>query len=351
MADALLTENVHSPEFKAKLDGAFALGREEISTAAGLMQGRFLQRNFIGAEDSPAYKAIGEIRGLLDTLNPGKEGDLLQPNKILGVIPFGNKLKAYFRKYESAGGQLTKSIEQLYAARDDVQLDIADIDATRNKLWEALQKLAAAAQFATTLDARLAERVQALKATDPERSKALEQEVLFYARQNLQDILTQQAVCVNGYLALDVLKKTGREMMNGCNRVATTGMSALAVAQTVARATGNQVQVMDMLKGVNATIGALIAETGKQLNTHVDQTAQFATNPMIGIETMQGMFDQTFKAMDAMDSFRSKAIDVMGKNNEIIRGQLEKSEGFVDRVRQQRAREAGGSSIDGPVAL
>jgi hypothetical protein len=55
--------------------------------------------------------------------------------------------------------------------------------------------------------------------------------------------------------------------------------------------------------------------------------------------------------MDAMDSFRSKAIDVMGKNNEIIRGQLQKSEGFVDRVRQQRAREAGGSSIQGPVAL
>ena len=75
--DALMTENVHSPEFKAKLDSAFALGREEISNAAGLMQGRFLQRNFIGAEDSPAYKAIGEIRGLLDTLNPGNEGDLL----------------------------------------------------------------------------------------------------------------------------------------------------------------------------------------------------------------------------------------------------------------------------------
>jgi hypothetical protein len=349
--DALMSENVHSTEFKAKLDGAFALGREEISNASSLMQGRFLQRNFVGAEDSPAYKAIGEIRGLLDTLNPGKEGDLLAPNKILGVIPFGNKLKAYFRKFESAGGQLTKSIEQLYAARDDVQLDIADIEATRAKLWDSMQKLGAAAHFATTLDARLAERVASLKTSDPERAKALEQEVLFYARQNLQDILTQQAVCVNGYLALDVLKKTGREMMNGCNRVATTGMSALAVAQTVARATGNQVQVMDMLKGVNTTIGALISETGKQLNTHVEQTAQFATNPMIGIETMQGMFDQTFKAMDAMDTFRSKAIDVMGRNNEIIRSQLAKSEGYVDRVRQQRAREASGSAVDGPVAL
>jgi hypothetical protein len=349
--DALMTENVHSTEFKSKLDSAFALGRAEISNAAGLMQGRFLQRNFIGAEETPAYKAIGEIRGLLDTLNPGKQGDLLQPNRILGVIPFGNKLKAYFRKFESAGNQLQKAIEQLYAARDDVQLDIADIEATRAKLWDSMQKLAAAAQFATTLDRRLSERVTALQSTDPERAKALEQEVLFYARQNLQDILTQQAVCVNGYLALDVLKKTGREMMNGCNRVATTGMSALAVAQTVARATGNQVQVMDMLKGVNATIGTLIEQTGKQLATHVERTAEFATNPMIGIETMQSMFDQTFKAMDAMDSFRSKAIDVMGRNNEIIRSQIERSEGYVDRVRQQRAKEAGGAAITGPVAL
>ena len=46
-----------------------------------------------------------------------------------------------------------------------------------------------------------------------------------------------------------------------------------------------------------------------------------------------------------------QAIDVMGRNNEIIRSQLAKSEGYVDRVRQQRAREAGGSAIDGPVAL
>lgn len=349
--EALTTEDVHSAEFKAKLDSAFALGREEISNAAGLMQGRFLQRNFIGAEETAAYKAIAEIRGHLDKLNPGNEGDLLAPNKLFGIIPFGNKLKAYFRKFESAGSQLQQSMSQLYAARDDVQKDIVDIEATRTKLWEAMQKLAAAAQFATSLDARLAERVQSLKATDPQRANALEQEVLFYARQNLADILTQQAVCVNGYLALDVLKKTGREMMNGCSRVATTGMSALAVAQTVARATGNQVQVMEMLQGVNTTIGNLITETGRQLNSHVDKTAEFASNPMLGIDKIKEMFDQTYKAMDAMDSFRSKAITVMGQNNTIMAEQLQRSQQYIDRVRQQQAREAGQAGIQGPVSL
>ncbi|MED5619789.1 toxic anion resistance protein [Ideonella sp. BN130291] len=350
--DALMQEDLHSEGFKAKLDSAFALGKEEISNASALMQGRFMQRNFVGMEGSAAYQAIGEIRAQLDDLNPGKDGDLLQPRKLLGIIPYGNKLQAYFRKYQSAAEQLQTSMSQLYTARDELQKDVVEIESTRGKLWEAMQKLAAAARFATTLDTRLAERVQALEATDPQKAQALRQEVLFYARQNLQDIQTQQAVCINGYLALDVLKKTGREMMNGCTRVATTGMSALAVAQTVARATGNQIKVMEMLSGVNTTIGNLISETGRALNQHVDHTTQFAQNPMLGIDKLKEMFDQTFKAMDAMDTFRAKAIDVMGQNNTIIREQIARADQYVDRTRQQLARDAAApSSGDGPVKL
>ncbi|MBH9579465.1 MULTISPECIES: toxic anion resistance protein [Inhella] len=349
--EALEQEDLHSEPFKQRLDSAFQLGRQEISVAASLMQSSLMQRNFVGAEDTPAYKAISAIRAQLDDLNPGKEGDLFQPRKLLGLIPFGNKLEAYFRKFESAASQLQTSMTQLYAAKDGIQKDVIDIEATRGKLWEAMQSLAAAARFAKVLDQRLEERVNALKPTDPMKAKALEQEVLFYARQNLTDIQTQQAVCVNGYLALDVLKKTGREMMNGCDRVATTGMSALAVAQTVARATGNQIQVMQMLQGVNATIGNLIQETGRQLNQHVDQTAEFAANPMLGIEQIQSMFDQTFQAMDAMDNFRSKAIETMGQNNKLIAEQLQRSEAYIDRVRQQQAKDAVAGSVSGPVKL
>ena len=345
--DALASEDLHSDGFRQRLDSAFALGKEEISNASALMQGRLMQRNFVGAEDSPAYKALEAIRAQLDELNPGKDGDLLEPRKLLGLIPFGNKLEAYFRKYQSAADQLKTSMGQLYAARDDLHKDVVDIETTRGKLWEAMTKLAAAARFATQLDQRLEERVKSLETSDPTKAHALKQEVLFYARQNLTDIQTQQAVCVNGYLALDVLKKTAREMINGCTRVATTGMSALAVAQTVARATGNQIRVMEMLQGVNATIGNLISETGRQLNQHVDATAQFASNPMLGIEKIQEMFDQTFQAMDAMDSFRAKAIDVMGQNNQLIRQQIERADTYVDRTRQALSREAAGQALQG----
>ena len=125
------------------------------------------------------------------------------------MIPFGNKLKAYFRKFESAGNQLQKAIEQLYAARDSVQLDIADIEATRGKLWESMQKLAAAARFATRRQ-RLAERARRSKScrSDAPRPRA---EVLL-CRQNCRPS-SPAGRLVNATSPLRA-EKTGREMMN-----------------------------------------------------------------------------------------------------------------------------------------
>lgn len=349
--DALLTEDLGSDNFRVRLDSAFELGKEEISVAASLLQGRFMERNFVGMEKSAAFAAIQDMRSHLEELNPGKEGDLLQPRRFLGIIPFGNRMQAYFRKFQSAGAQMQDALQRIYEARDDVQRDLVEIENTRVKLWDAMRSLGAAVRFAEVLDQHLTARVAAIKNSDPDRAKALEQEVLFYTRQNLGDMLTQQAVTTNGYLALDVLKRTGREMMNGCTRVATTGMSAMAVAQTVARATGNQIAVMDMLKGVNASIESLIAESGRQLGAHVDRTAEFAGNPLIGVEKLKEMFDQTFKAMDSMDGFRSKAIDAMGRNNQIMKEQLARADAYIDRVRRQKAGEAARRADDGPVAL
>ena len=348
---ALLHEDVHSDSFKSRLDSAFRLGREEISFAASLMNGRFMSQNMHGIEDSPAFKAVQAMRHQLDQLDPGKEGDLLTQNKLLGILPYGDKLKAYFRRFQLAAGQMQAVLQQLYVARDDLQRDVVDIDASRSKLWEALQKLKAAARFAEQLDSRLAGQVAALRASDEQRARALEQEVLYYARQNLQDLLTQQAVCVNGYLSLEVLKKTCREMIIGCERVATTGMSALAVAQTVARATGNQLKVANMLGSVNQSIEDMIVESGKQLGAHAERSVQLTSNPLLGVEKLKEMFDLTFKAVDIMDNFRSKAIESMSQTNALLREQVQRAEAQMDRSRQEQLHAQATTMLDGPVKL
>lgn len=347
----LLSEDFGTDAFKQKIDSAFRLGRKEIFDSAAL-NGRFMDKNFVGAEDSPAFKAISELRVLFDDLNPANAGDLLSANKIFGIIPFGNKLQAYFRKFEEAGDQIRKLMESLYSAQDEIRKDAIQIETTEQNLWEAMQKLRAAAYFAEQLDARLVAEVEKIKATDPMKARALEQEVLFYARQALSDMLTQQTINVNGYLSMGVLKKTAREMITGCDRMATHGMSALAVATTVARATGNQIKVMEMLQGASATIGSLIESSSNALGQHVEKTAQFSSNPTIAIAQLQNAFDTTLKAIDTFDNFRSQAIDAMGKNNDMLRALLHKGDTYMERnkLADQGTQKALQSTI-GPVAL
>jgi hypothetical protein len=72
---------------------------------------------------------------------------------------------------------------------------------------------------------------------------------------------------------------------------------------------------------------------------------------MVGMEKLKEMFDQTYKAMDAMDTFRSKAIEVMGQNNALIAAELERSQQYIDKVRLEHARQATSDQLAGPVRL
>ena len=316
--EGLMGADLGSTEFKAKLDAAAALGRQSIASSSAVSQ-RFMDKNFVGMENSPAFNAINGLRSVFEDLNPARAGDLMRPNKIFGIIPFGNKLQAYFRKFDSAGNQIATLMGELRSAEDEVRRDVAAMGEMEAKLWEAMGKVKEAAIFADKLDQRLAAEVTRLKASDPLKAEAVEQEVLFYVRQAHSDLLAQQAVNVNAYRQLGVLKKTGRELINGCDRMATTGMSALATAQAVARATGTQIRVMEMLKASSGAIGDLIEQSAIMLGKHVEQTGEMSSNPVVAVDKLKSAFDNTTKAIDAMDKFRSQALENMAKNNTMLK--------------------------------
>ncbi len=330
---SLMEGDPNSDEFKSKLDQAFSLGRKEIADSTTLSN-RFTKMNFRDAADTPAYQAISSMRILFDDLNPAKQGDLFKPNTIMGIpIPFGNKLASYLRRYESADSQLASLQTNILEAKDEIAKDVAEMGVARQQLWASLEKLEGASYFIRKLDERLSNTISEMKSTEPDRARALEQEVLYYVRQNLGDVQAAQALAINGYNVLSELRKTGRETITGCDRVSTLGMAALSVAVTLARATGNQIKTQQMLAGAKSEINNLIAATGDALNAHVDATAKFSSEPLLGVQELQSMFDKTFNAMDKMEKYRSEALTTMQTNNQMMREQLVKAQ---DRITNDR---------------
>ena len=348
----LLNTDVTSGDFRARIDSAFRLGRKEIADSA-LLTGKFMEKDFVGEANSPAFKVMNEMRRLFEELDPGKEGDLLSPNKLLGMLPFGNKLQAYLRRFDSASGSLRKLIDNIYGVQDQLSRDDQELFATMNKLLAAMTKLKAVDIFIEHIDQKLTDLVARLRPTDPIRAKAIEQEVLFYARQASIDVKTQMLVCINGYKMLEGLRKTGRELHNGCDRMATIGMSSLSIAVTLARAQGYQMKVMDALKQGSAAIDGLIASTTRMFGEHVDRVIEFQSNPLIGVQTLKQSFDTVFASLDKMDQFRSKSIEAMGANVAVLKGVLAEGEARMNREQTavKAISEATTTAPSGPVSL
>ena len=328
----LVSHDANSPEFGRKVDQLTNMGRKEIAAAAG-MSNRFLDRPVRAMDkDSGVGANLAELRRTIEDLDPGKAGKLSPGRKILGVIPFGNSLKRYFNSYQSAQGHIQSILTHLASGKDELLMDNAAIDVERQKLWEAMGNLEQMIHISKTLDARLEEKAAELDATDPAKARAIRESALFYTRQRTQDLLTQMAVSVQGYLALDLVKKNNVELVKGVDRASTTTVGALRTAVTVAQAMANQRLVLQQITALNQTTAGLIDSTGQMLKDNTARIHEQAASATIPMETLQRAFQNIYDTMDSIDTFKIKALDSMKQTVDTLSNEVEKSRGYIARA-------------------
>jgi len=333
--DALVAEDANSPEFGRKVDQLTSMGRKEIAAASG-MSNRFLDRPIRAMDKDEGVGAnLAELRRTVETLDPSRRGKLTGPRKLLGIIPFGNKLNDYFRSYQSAQTHIQEVLNKLANGKDELLMDNAAIDVERAKLWEAMGKLEQMIHISRALDTKLEEKAAELDATDPAKAKALRETALFYVRQRTQDLLTQMAVSVQGYLALDLVKKNNVELVKGVDRASTTTVGALRTAVTVSEAMTNQRLVLQQITALNDTTAGIIDSTGKMLREQTGKIHEQAASSTIPLEVLQRAFQNVYDTMDEVDQFKLRALDSMKQTVNVLTDEVEKSKGYIARAEGQ----------------
>ncbi|HYO97941.1 MAG TPA: toxic anion resistance protein, partial [Polyangiaceae bacterium] len=249
--DDLVAQDANSPDFGKKVDQLTNMGRKEIMEAAG-HSNRFLDRPVKAIDADTGIGAdLTELRKTVESLDPGRQGKLTGQKRFLGIIPFGNKLRDYFRGYQSAQSHISAVLSRLASGKDELLMDNAAIDVERANMWKTMGRLEQMIHISKVMDARLEEKANELDATDPAKAKAIRETALFYTRQRTTDLLTQMAVTEQGYLALDLVKKNNVELVKGVDRASTTTVAALRTAVTVAQALTNQRLVLDQITALN----------------------------------------------------------------------------------------------------
>ncbi|MGW8137178.1 toxic anion resistance protein [Sphingomonas zeae] len=341
----LIAQDVNSPEFGRRVDAITAMGQKEIREAAG-QSNRFLDRPVKAMDgETGVGKDLTELRRVVESLDPGRQGNLSAPRKLLGILPFGNKMRDYFDGYRSSQTHIAAILKSLSSGRDELLMDNAAIDTERANLWSAMGRLEQMIHLSKAMDAKLEDAANELDHTDPAKAKAIRETALFYTRQRTQDLLTQMAVTVQGYLALDLVKKNNVELVKGVDRASTTTVSALRTAVTVAQALANQKLVLDQITALNTTTANIIDSTGKLLRSQTAQIHEQAAASTIPLETLQRAFQNIYDTMDAIDSFKLKALDSMKTTVTTLGNEVEKSKGYIARAEgAQNPQLTGGSA-------
>ena len=330
--DQLVAQDVNSPEFGQRVDAITAMGAKEIRDAAG-QSNRFLDRPTRAMDQETGVgKDLAELRRVVEDLDPGRRGNLTAPKKIFGIIPFGNKMRNYFDSYKSSQTHISSILKGLASGKDELLMDNAAIDTERANLWTAMGRLEQMIHLSKTMDTKLEEKANELDHTDPAKAKAIRETALFYTRQRTQDLLTQMAVSVQGYLALDLVKKNNVELVKGVDRASTTTVSALRTAVTVAQALTNQKLVLEQITQLNTTTANIIDSTGKLLRDNTARIHEQAASATIPIEVLQRAFQNVYDTMDAIDTFKLKALDSMKTTVGTLSTELEKSKGYIARA-------------------
>ena len=327
--DELAALDANSPEFGKKVDQLTAMGRKEIAEAAGASN-RFLDRPVKAIDKDTGIGAdLTELRRTVQELDPK---GATKTRKFLGIIPFGNTVDRYFDKYRSSQTHISKILGSLANGKDELLMDNAAIDTERAGLWKTMHKLEQMVHISKSLDKKLEDKAAEVDATDPAKAKAIRESALFYTRQRTTDLLTQMAVTVQGYLALDLVKKNNVELVKGVDRASTTTVSALRTAVTVAQAMTNQKLVLQQITALNTTTAGMIDSTGEMLRTQTGAIHEQAASSTIPMETLQRAFQNIYETMDQIDRFKLQALDNMKQTVTTLSSEVEKSKGYIARA-------------------
>ncbi len=343
LVEALTEADVHSEEFESRINAIHALGTREIREAANVSN-RLLNRPVRGlSDDSDVGTALLALRRTVEALDPSERD--ASERKLLGIIPLGTHVTDYFRKYESAQSHIDAVLNSLHHSQDELERDIAAIEQEKANLWEIMGRLQQLIHACRQLDSALEQRLSEIAVDNPEKARVVREEVLFYVRQKEQDLLTQLAVSVQGYLGLDVIRRNDLELIKGVERATTTTISALRTAVIVAQALANQKLVLDQISALNDTTSSLIASTSVLLREQSTQTYRQSTEATVGMEQLQAAFDNVFQTLDGISTYKQAALETMRQTTAQLSAQVQRATTYLDRVRSEQALDTTGDLL------
>ncbi|MCH9674680.1 MAG: toxic anion resistance protein [Gammaproteobacteria bacterium] len=269
------------------------------------------------AEDGGAVAtSLVDLRQQVEELDPaGMDFSISWFGRLLGMIPgVGTPLRRYFARYESSSRVIDDITASLVKGREQLKRDNITLGDDQKQMREAGLRLEQAVKLGQMIDRKLEARLTRELANDPERSKFVQEELIFPLRQRIQDLQQQLLVSQQGVLTSELITRNNKELIRGVDRSINVTVNALQTAVTLALALNHQKIVLDKVEAVTATTNTLIAGTAERLKQQGAEIQKRASSTALDMDVLKGAFADIKEALDDISRYRQEALPQMAQN-------------------------------------
>lgn len=140
---------------------------------------------------------------------------------------------------------------------------------------------------------------------------------------------------------MEIVRRNNKELIRAVERAQHVTVSALRTAVTVASALYNQKIVLDKVKMINDTTNNLIRSTSMMLKQQGASIQQQAMESNISVETLREAFQNTFEALDAVDSYKQKALPQLKQQLNAFKEMADEGQRRIQKIETAQAYRDG----------
>ncbi|WP_320823908.1 toxic anion resistance protein [Reinekea sp.] len=270
------------------------------------------------------------LRARVEEVNPNKfdfsEGTL---RRLLSKLPgIGTKLEAWWSQYQSVSTVINDILANLEKGKNVLTKDNMTLKIDRDKLMEFTWQLQDQLQIAMLLDAELAQWSSDLEAA---QKKYIEEDILYYLRQEVQDMQLSLGAANQAILVSDIIRRANEELIRSTDRTLNVSAQALQTAAALQVALSHQEKQMKAVKATQEMTVELLKSTAEKAKVQGVQIVKDANDVSGMIEGLQQAFSDTIEAMNLLDAYKQEALPAMQSNVNLLDDLNKQMKEQVDR--------------------
>lgn len=263
-------------------------------------------------EEGNLSTGLFSLRKIVEEVNPNnfdlRDGGL---RKLLSKLPgVGSKLEKWWNKYQSIATVIEDILRNLDIGKEALKKDNLTLRSDRDALLKYVFLLTDKLRTARLLDKEVADLIE----SGEYDKKFLEEDILYYLRQEEQDMELSLGAANQAIMVADIVRKANDELIRSTERTLNVSSIAIKSAAGLEVALSHQNKQINAVKATNDMTTELLQATAAKAKTQGVEIVKSANDITAQIEGMKNAFTDCIEAFDILDSYKRDALPVMAEN-------------------------------------